>query len=105
MGGRGFRWGDCKASVDEAWHRAKMWWPWLGRTETKAIVKRPRQGSKRGFAGFMANKLPQFRFNNKRDWWEAELGEMGRAEKALKPVRLSDGAREYLSEEDRQLKT
>lgn len=94
-----FWWGDCQASVDEAWHKAKMWWPWLGRTETKAVVRRPRSGSRRGFAKFMAVKLPQFQFNSKRDWWEAGLEELGRAEKVLRPVRLSDGVREYLEEE------
>lgn len=93
-------WGYCKASVEQARHEASFWWPWLGRTETKAIVKRPRSGSRRGFARFMAEKLPQFRFNNKRDWWEAGLEELGRAEKALKPLNLSDGAREYLNENE-----
>lgn len=112
MHGRGFagmwrervrerwRWEYCKASVDEARRKAKMWWPHLERTETKAIVRRPRSGSRWGFAKFMAVKLPQFRFNNKQDWWEAGLEELGRAEDALKPVRLSDGAREYLNEEE-----
>lgn len=77
-----------------------MWWPWLGRTATKAIIKRPRSGSRQGFAKFMAVKLPQFRFNGKRDWWEAGLEELGQAEKVLKPLCLSDGARERLNEEE-----
>lgn len=95
-----FWWGDCKASVDEAWARAKRWWPHLGRTKTKAIVRRPHHGSRRGFAAYMKEVLPQFKFNSKRDWWEAELEELSHAEKELKPLRLSDGARKYLNEEE-----
>lgn len=81
--------------------RQTFWWPWVGRTKTKAIVRRPHHGSRRGFAACMKEKLPQFQFNNKWDWWEAGLEELGRAKKAFSYVRLSDGAWEYLNEQDK----
>lgn len=95
----------AEKAAENAAIRQTFWWPWVGRTKTKAIVRRPHYGSRRDFAAYMKEKLPQFQFNNKRDWWEAGLEELGQAEKVLKQARLSDGAREYLNEEDRQLKT
>jgi len=79
--------------------RARGYWPRLARTSDKAVVLRPLDGGRRyqaRIAQGIAEALPQFRFNSKRNWWEADLGELAAAYEALAPVHLSAGAREYL---------
>lgn len=89
----------AEKAAENAAIRQTFWWPWVGCTKTKAIVRRPHHGGRRDFAAYMKKALPQFRFNNKRDWWEAELEELNPAYELLKPARLSDGAQAYLEEE------
>jgi hypothetical protein len=89
-----------KAQRDAA-GRMRGWWPWLKRTSAKAIVTRPRNGGRRhqkAFAQWVAENLPDFRFNSKRNWWEADLADLPKAYEILSPdgVNVSDGVRDYL---------
>jgi hypothetical protein len=99
----GFSWGALSPEAEkarrEAAVRARGYWPRLSRTSDKAIVQRPRYGGRRQrvyFADNVSRFLPQFRFNSKRNWWEAPLGELEAAYQVLQPVNLSDGARDAL---------
>jgi hypothetical protein len=75
----------------------------LARTGDKAIVRRPRligYKTRQLFAQAMAANLPQFTFNQQRDWWEAPLDQLPAAYEEFKDfhANVSDGAREYLQE-------
>jgi hypothetical protein len=92
---------EAEKAQREAAGRMRGWWPWLHRTSTKAILKRPRNGGRRhrrAFAQWVAENLPEFRFNYKRNWWEADLTNLSKAYDVLSPdgVNISDGARDYL---------
>jgi hypothetical protein len=85
----------------EAAGRMRGWWPWLKRTSTKAILKRPRNGGykhRKAFAQWVAENLTDFRFNSKRNWWEASLDYLPKAYEILRPdgVNVSDGVQDYL---------
>ena len=48
-------------------------WPRLARTRGHLVMMRPRVGSRRGFAHFMAQKLPAYTFDSTHDRWQADL--------------------------------
>jgi hypothetical protein len=94
---------EAEKAQREATGRMRGWWPWLKRTSTKAIVTRPRNGGRRhqkAFAQWVAENLPDFRFNSRRNWWEADLANLPKAYEILSPdgVNVSDGARGLLQE-------
>ena len=95
-------WGDLSPRAakarEESQGRAMGYRPRLARTSSRAIVMRPRDGGRqyqKQFAAQVAELLPQFAFNSKHNWWEADLGELETAHQVFK-CNLSDGAREYL---------
>lgn len=51
----------------------RMWWPRVGRLAEAIVIRRPWWGSAKAFALAMASKLPQFEFNSRKDWWQADL--------------------------------
>ena len=76
--------------------------PFIARTQHLVIVRRPRwSGSRVGklMAQDMTANLPQFRFNSRKNRWEAPLEELEKAYEHFKPhVVLSRGVQEYLAE-------
>ena len=78
--------------------------PWLKRTSEKAIVQRPTLGDRRHqrvFTSWMKVNLPGFRFNSKRNWWEADLTDLPTAYETLKTdgVNVSNGVRACLGDQ------
>lgn len=92
---------EAQKARQESTMRARGYWPGLARTSTRAIVCRPLRGGwqfQREFAQALGDLLPQFTFNSRRNWWEADLTELQTAHEALGRIHLSDGAAEYLGE-------
>jgi hypothetical protein len=92
---------EAEKAQREAAGGMRGWWPWLKRTSTKAILKRPRNGGyrhRKAFAQWVEKSLPGFRFNSKRNWWEADLDYLPEAYGILLPdgVNVSDGVQDYL---------
>lgn len=87
---------EAQKAHREAPIRDTFWWPRLARTQTKAIIERPLRGNQRAFAEYIKQRLPEFRFDFKHNWWEAELVKLPVVFAQLKPVRLSQGAKTYL---------
>lgn len=97
---------EAEKAQREAAGRRRGWWPWLQRTESKAIVQRPWLGGRRrqrAFADWMRANLPAFTFDTRRNYWAAPLEELARAYEVLSPdgVNVSDGARAYLERHER----
>lgn len=70
--------------------------PKLYRTKNLVIVLRPDGGDQKQFADYMKENLPQFKFNGKKNWWQAPISELSAAHNALKPCHVSRGAGAYL---------
>lgn len=93
----------------EAQGRARGFWPALLRTHTHLILRRPTRGSGKyqaGFASYVKRELLAFTFNNRRNWWEADLT-VANAEAAIVAntnyrelqLNLSQGVRAWLNSE------
>lgn len=88
----------------EAAGRQSGYNPKLARTSTRLILQRPSRGGRdyqNDFAGWVGRTLPAFRFDAKRNWWEAELSE-GNYEAVISAdteLNISDGAKTWYAEQ------
>jgi len=86
--------------------RTKMTWPRLSRTSECLIIQRPWWGSRRFFARWMAENLPGFEFNRRKDWWEAGLSKANyrsAADACKNRLQISQGVEEWLNVGDGRL--
>lgn len=63
---------EAQKAVENAALRRSLQWPYLQRTSSKFIIRRPVR-RRWTWSGWMARNLPQFQHNVPRDWWEAPL--------------------------------
>lgn len=78
--------------------------PTLARTSTRLILQRPTRGGRgyqNDFAGWVGRTLPAFRFDPKRNRWEAELSEANyeAVMAADTELNISDGAKAWYVEQ------
>lgn len=101
---------EAEKMIREARGRNALYWPALQRTSTKLIIRRPLRCNRVRFAQFMAERLSDFQFDNKHDWWEASLEESNykaavmansvklNRDRSEIQLRISEGMRDWLNE-------
>lgn len=88
----------AQKAVAEAQGNVRVRRPNLARTSRLAIIKRPFVCNRHTFTQRMAHELPEFRFNSKRDYWEAGIEHLHTAYDHFEGrINLSEGARAWLA--------